>query len=279
MPAKVTIPALQEMKRNGRKIVGCVVWDYQMARIVERVGVEIVSVGDTVGHNLWGQSNPLAITMEEMLTVVRAVRRGTDRAILSCDFPYGPLQQGVEQAVRAAIRFVKEAGVDMVKLDGAADYPEAVSAITRAGVPVWAQLGMTPQTALRYGVSYQSMSDPRAHVPNGMKEQLIAEAKALEEAGAVLLDFTNSGPDVGAAVAGAVGIPVIGGLGGGPWLDGRVRMAHAAIGYGAQYLDGDLECYANVAEISFRALSELCEDIRSGRQIKSGGKRGKPGGG
>jgi 3-methyl-2-oxobutanoate hydroxymethyltransferase len=268
MSDKVTIPDLHAMKRNGEKIVGCVVWDYQMARIVDKVGVEIMSVGDTVGHNLWGQPNPLEVSVDEMLTVVRAVRRGTERAILSCDFPYGPLQQGVDEAVRAGIRFVKEAGVDMIKLDGAADYPEAVTALTRAGIPVWAQFGITPQTALAYGIPYASMSEPGREVPREMKERLVSEARMLEDAGAVLLDFTNSGPDVGPAVVESVAIPVIGGFGGGPWLDGRVRMAHAAIGYGAKYLQDDIDTYANVAEISFRAISELCGDIRAGRQIK-----------
>jgi 3-methyl-2-oxobutanoate hydroxymethyltransferase len=268
MSEKVTIPDLHTMKRKGEKIVGCVVWDYQMARIVDRVGVEIMSVGDTVGHNLWGQANPLQVSVDEMLTVVRAVRRGTERAILSCDFPYGPIQQGVDAALCAGIRFVKEAGVDMIKLDGAADYPEAVTALTRAGIPVWAQFGVTPQTALAYGIPYASMSEPGAEVPREMKERLVSEARMLEDAGAVLLDFTNSGPDVGPAVVEAVAIPVIGGFGGGPWLDGRVRMAHAAIGYGEKYLQGGIDTYANVAEISFRAISELCGDIRAGRQIK-----------
>lgn len=275
MSDKITIPMLLDMKQNGEKIVGCVVWDYPMARIVDRVGVEIMSVGDTVGHNLWGQANPLEITMEEMLTVTKAVRRGTERALVSCDFPFGPLQRGVDAAVRAAIRFVKEAGVDMIKLDGAADWPEAVTAISRAGVPVWAQFGITPQTALKYGMPYAAMSQPGAQVPREMKKALVADAKRLEDAGAVMLDFTNSGPDVGPAVVDAVKIPVIGGFGGGPWLDGRVRMAHAAIGYGDKYLDGGIETYANVAEISFRAITELCDDVRAGRQIKGQAPTGK----
>lgn len=268
MANKVTIPQLQQMKRDGKKIVACVVWDYPMARIVDRAGVDIVSVGDSVGHNLWGQTNPLEVTMEQMLTVTQAVRRGTGRALLSADFPYGPLQQGVDVAVRAGIRFVKEAGVDMIKLDGAAEYPETVIAMTRAGIPVWAQFGITPQTALRHGIEYAAMSAPEAQATKTMRKQLLSEAKLLEEAGAVLLDFTNSGPEVGQAVAEAVAIPVIGGFGGGPWLDGRVRMAHAAIGYGAKYLDGDIEAYANVAQVALKAITELCEDVRAGRQIK-----------
>src|ERR1700710_2641738 len=122
MDAKVTLPGLQQMKADGRKIVSVVAWDYQLAQIVDRVGVDIVSVGDTVGINLWGQPNPLEVTMDQMIVVCQAVRRGVTRALLSCDFPFGPMQEGPKGAVRAAIRFVKEAGVDMVKLDGAAEH-------------------------------------------------------------------------------------------------------------------------------------------------------------
>ncbi len=268
MADKVTIPRLHRMKQEQEKIVGIVAWDYQMARIVDRVGVEIVSVGDSVGVNLWGQANPLEVTMDQMVTVAQAVRRGTERALVSCDFPYGPLQEGVDTAVRAGIRLVKEAGVDMIKLDGAADYPEAVTAMTAAGIPVWAQFGITPQTALQYGIEYSAQSGADAIVTADMQERLVAEAKMLEKAGAALLDFTNSGPVVGPVVTAAVSIPVIGGFGGGPWLDGRVRMGHAAIGYAAKNLDIEAASYANVARITFEAIEALCGDIRAGRQIK-----------
>lgn len=268
MNAKVTVPALQQMKDDGRKIVGVVAWDYQMARIADRAGADIVSVGDTVGVNLWGQSNPLEITMDQMLIVAQAVRRGVERALLSCDFPFGPLQQGTDEAVRAAIRLAKEAGVDVVKLDGAADHLDAVTAVTRAGIPVFAQFGITPQTALRHGVPYRL--DQQAEIPDELTGELVAEAKRLEAAGAVLLNFTNSGPVAGAAVAEAVSVPVLGGFGGGPWLDGRIRMANAAIGYAASGLDNPPDTYANVAQISFDALSAYADDVRAGRQIKGG---------
>ena len=267
----VTIPVLQQMKRDGRKIVGVVAWDYQIAQIVDRAGVDIVSVGDTVGINLWGHANPLEVTMSEMLVVCKAVRRGVKRALLSCDFPFGPLQQGTESAVRAAILLVKEAGADMIKLDGAADFPDAVRAIARAGIPVFAQFGITPQTALRYGMPYSAASKPGAQVPAEMTAKLVEEAKRLEDAGASLLDFTNSGPVAGAAVAAAVSIPVLGGFGGGPWLDGRMRMAHAAIGYAASNLDSPVESYANIAKIAFDAIAAYVEDVRAGRQIKGAG--------
>lgn len=269
---KVTLESLAAMKDSGRKIVAVVAWDYQIARIADRVGVDMVSVGDSVGVNLWGQPNPLEVTLEEMLIVCRAVRRGVARALVSCDFPFGPLQEGTATAVAAAVRLVKEAGADMVKLDGAADFPEAVEAITRAGIPVFAQFGITPQTALRHGVDYASASRPGAVVPDSMADELVRQAKVLEAAGAALLDFTNSGPAVGPRVVEAVSVPVLGGFGGGPWLDGRMRMAHAAIGYSADGIDTPPDTYANVGRVAFDALTALAEDVRAGRHIRGQGR-------
>jgi 3-methyl-2-oxobutanoate hydroxymethyltransferase len=267
---KVTIPTLQQMKRDGRKIVGLVAWDFQIAQIADRIGIDILSVGDSVGVHLWGHENPLEITMDEMIVVCKAVRRGTKRAIVSCDFPFGPLQEGVESAVRAAIRLVKEAGADMVKLDGASEFPDTVSAVVRAGIPVFAQFGITPQTALHYGLEYSAMLKPGVQLPVQLTTKLVEDAKRLEDAGAALLDFTYSGPVAGPAVVNAVSIPVIGGLGGGPWLDGRMRLAHAAIGYAASTLESKTETYAHVARVTLDALTAYAEDVRAARQIKGG---------
>lgn len=269
MTERVTLASLRSMKQDGRKIVGVVVWDHPMARIADQAGVEIVSVGDTVGVNLWGHSTPFEVTMEEMLVVCRAVRRGVRRALVSCDFPFGPLQEGPDAAVRAAVRLVKEGGVDLVKLDGAADYPEAVSAVTRAGIPVFAQFGTTPQAALRLGVTYRSTASVSDQVPTAMTDAMVADAKRLEGAGAALLNFTNSGPVAGAAVAEAVSIPVLGGFGGGPWLDGRLRMAHAAIGYAAA-AEQPSDAYAHVGRVALEAISAYAQDVRAGRQIRGG---------
>src|SRR6202048_2576221 len=120
MEDKVTIPALTQMKRQRRKSVGVVAWDYQIARIADRAGVDIVSVGDSVGVNLWGHDNPLEVTMDEMLVVCKAVGGADRRALVSCDFPFGPLQEGTQSALRAGVRLIKEGGADVVKLDAAA---------------------------------------------------------------------------------------------------------------------------------------------------------------
>jgi len=266
--APVTIPMLQAMKREGKKSVGFVAWDYQIALIAERAGADFISVGDSVGVNLWGHSNPLEVTLDEILVCCKAVRRGTVRALVSCDIPFGPVQEGIDSALRAAIRLVKEGGADMVKVDAAAEFPEAVKAITRAGVPVFAQFGLTPQTALKYGLPYSAQNSPNAQASPEMTAKLVEEAKMLEAAGAVALDFTNSGPVAGAAAVKAVTIPVIGGFGGGPWLDGRVRMAHTAIGYAARWIDSKSDTYFNGAKATLAAFTALIEDARGGRQIK-----------
>jgi len=230
-----TIRALQNMKQEGRKIVGVVAWDYQIAQIADRAGVDLVSVGDSVGVNLWGQA-PDEITIEEMLIVCKAVRRGVKRALVSVDLP------AHEQNVGAALR-LKDCGAEMVKLLGSADL---VRSVVRAGVPVFAEF----------------------HGGKDEPAMLVDHAKRLEAAGASFLDFRNSGPVAGEAVARAVGIPVIGGLGGGPWLDGRMRMAHAAIGYGSSNAGRPTENYANVAQIAFDAITAYAEDVRAARPIK-----------
>jgi 3-methyl-2-oxobutanoate hydroxymethyltransferase len=229
------IPDLKKMKKDGRKIVGVVAWDYQIARIADRAGVDLVSVGDSVGVNLWGQ-RPDEITLEEMMVVCKAVCRGVKRALVSADLP------AHEQNVSAALR-LQDCGVQMVKLLGSADL---VRGVVRAGVPVFAEFhGGKDDTAT-----------------------LVELAQRLEDAGATLLDFRESGPVAGEAVARAVSIPVLGGLGGGPWLDGRMRMVHAAIGYAASHLDAKVETYANVAQVTLDALKAYSDDVRAPRQIK-----------
>jgi 3-methyl-2-oxobutanoate hydroxymethyltransferase len=199
-----------------------------------------------------------------MLLACRAVRRGVTRALVSCDFPFGSLQEGPDSAVRAAVRLVKEGGADMVKLDGASVFPDAVRAVARAGIPVWGQFGITPQTALRYG----GMGRAAPELATMLKDTLLEEARLLEQAGAAMLDFTNSGPVAGAEVARTLTIPVIGGLGGGPWLDGRVRSAFAATGYLSAALEDSTERYANVAQAVLDGIKAYADDVRSARQIR-----------
>ncbi|MFZ2064417.1 MAG: 3-methyl-2-oxobutanoate hydroxymethyltransferase [Xanthobacteraceae bacterium] len=268
MDGKMTISALQQMKHDGKKSIGVVAWDYQIARIADRAGVDFVSVGDSVGVNLWGRSEVVEVTMEEMLICCKAVRAGVERALVSCDMPYGPVQEGVQAALTAAILLMQEGGADMIKVDAAAEFPDTVRALVSAGIPVFAQFGLTPQTAIKYGIPYSAQNSSQAQASAEAAEKLVAEAKVLEDAGAALLDFTNSGPVAGAAVVKAVKIPVIGGFGGGPWLDGRVRLAHTAIGYAEKWIDSKTDTYVNTAKAALEAFAALIADARAGRQIK-----------
>jgi 3-methyl-2-oxobutanoate hydroxymethyltransferase len=171
-----------------------------------------------------------------MLTVCKAVRRGVKRALLSCDLP--PRFASPANARR----LIEEGGAQMVKTEAGAS---VVREIVAAGVPVFAEF---------HG--------------GGPVGQLVQKAESLEAAGAALLDFRHSGPEAGPAVVRAVSIPVLGGLGGGPWLDGRLRMAHAAIGYAASQLDSQSETYANVARVSLEAIRAYADDVRAGRHVR-----------
>jgi len=185
-----------------------------------------------------------------MLLVCQAVRRGVVRALVSVDVPLAALQEGPDAAVQAAARLVREGGADLVKVDAGASSTTVVRAMTRAGLPVWAQFG-----------GANDLNAPAI-------DRLVGEAQQLEEAGASLLDFRHSGPVAGPAVVRAATIPVIGGLGGGPWLDGRVRSLPAALGYLASAIDDGTERYANIAAIALAAIGALCDDVRAARPLR-----------
>jgi 3-methyl-2-oxobutanoate hydroxymethyltransferase len=260
---RVTVAALQQMKRERRKIVGVVVYDVQMARIADRAGVDIVSVGDSVGVNIWGHASENEVTLEQMLLACTAVRRGVERALVSCDVP------PAADAVTAAQVLVKEGGADLVKVEAG---PGTIRTIVDAGIPVWAQLsgqwaaGSRQQAA---GSGQEVAGSGQRAVGSGQEiADLVERAKALEAAGASMLDFRHSGPVAGPAVAAAVSIPVIGGLGGGPWLDGRVRAIVNAIGYTAAALDDHADRYANVARVALDAIASYADDVRGGRQVR-----------
>jgi 3-methyl-2-oxobutanoate hydroxymethyltransferase len=214
------IARLAELKRAGKKIVAVVCWDTPMAKMADAAGVDLVSVGDSVGVNLWGQKEG-EITVDELLVVAKAVRRGVKRALVSVDLP--------ANAAPAEASRLMEAGADMVKILAS---PDVIREVIKKGVPVFAEL----------------------HGDKLNPDELVAEAKRLEAAGAAMIDFRHSGPVAGAAVAKAVSVPVIGGLGGGPWLDGRVRRIDVLIGYPPKQPD---------------AIHAYAEDVRNARVLKS----------
>jgi len=206
METKVTIPALSQMKRAGQKSVGVVAWDYQIARIADRAGVDIVSVGDSVA-SIYGAFQSTRSHDGRDAVVCKAVRRAVTRALVSCDFPFGPLQEGTESAVRAAIRLVKEGGADLVSSMPRPSFPMRCAPSRARHSGVLRQFGLTPPDRLRYGVPYGAQASPGAQAPPQMTAKLVEEAKLLEAAGAALIDFTNSGPLAGSAVVPSQGPP------------------------------------------------------------------------
>ena len=242
MSPKTTIARLREMKREGLKIAAVVVYDYPMARIADRAGVDIVSVGDSVGVNIWGQAREDEVTLDQMLLACTAVRRGVEQALVSCDVPMAA------DPLAAAQMLVNHGGADLVKVEAG---PETIRSIVDAGIAVWAQIS-------GQGAGGSEQEDAG----------LVREAQVLEQAGASMIDFRHSGPAAGPAVAKAVSIPVLGGLGGGPWLDGRVRAIGNAVGYGAAALDDQADRYANVARVALDAIATYTADVRAARQIK-----------
>jgi 3-methyl-2-oxobutanoate hydroxymethyltransferase len=258
---KLTIAALQQMKRDRQKIAACVAYDNQMAQILDRAGADLISVGDSVGTRFFGQPTHLETTMDQMILCCLAVTRGVQRAVVNCDLPFGPIQEGPDSALRAAIRLVKEGRAEMVKVDGAADNPETVRAISKAGIPVWAQFGFTPQTTQAYG----GFTNVPAEVREKLKDTLVEQAKMLEEAGASALDCTNVGNDIVGAIAGAVTIPAIGGHNTGPNADGRVTVSYSLVGYGANTLEQAPQSgRVNVGKTIFDAVSGYFDSVRNG---------------
>src|SRR5579862_2865375 len=195
---KLTVATLQQMKRDRQKIAACVAYDYQMAQILDRAGADLISVGDSVGTRFFGQPTHFETSMEQMIECCLAVTSGVKRAVVNCDLPFGPIQEGPDSALRAAIRLVKEGRAEMVKVDGAADNPETVKAIAKAGIPVWAQFGFTPQTTQAWG----GFTNVPADVRERLRDTLVEQAKMLEEAGASALDCTNVGNEIVGAIAG-----------------------------------------------------------------------------
>jgi 3-methyl-2-oxobutanoate hydroxymethyltransferase len=258
---KLTVYALQQMKRDQKKIAALVANDFQMAQILDRAGVDLISVGDSVGQRLFGQPTHLETTMDQMVLCSLAVARGVKRAVVNCDLPFGPIQRGPSAAVDAAIRLVQEGLAEMVKIDGAAENPETVAAVAKAGIPVWGQMGFTPQTTQAFG-GFTNVSD---EIRMRLKDELVEQAKRIEGAGASMLDCTNVGNEIIGAIAAAVTIPAIGGHNTGANADGRVGVSYNLVGYAAGTLDQEPpHGRVHVGRIILDAMSSHIASVRDG---------------
>jgi 3-methyl-2-oxobutanoate hydroxymethyltransferase len=218
---KVTMPALAEMKRQGKPICALTAYDYATSRLADEAGIDLILVGDSLAMVVLGHENTLAVTMDEMLHHMRAVRRGVRRALLVADMPFGSYHGTVGDGVANAIRFVKEAGAEAVKIEGAR--VELVSALIEAEIPVVGHLGLTPQSIHRMG-GYRVQARTADAVL-----KLRADAQALAEAGTGALVLEGVPREVAAAITAELPIPTIG-IGAGPDCDGQILVFHDLVG-------------------------------------------------
>ncbi|HEY3116724.1 MAG TPA: 3-methyl-2-oxobutanoate hydroxymethyltransferase [Chloroflexota bacterium] len=259
--AKLTVADLQQMKRDGKKIAAAICYDYQMARIMDAAGMDLLTVGDSVGRNFWGQETHMEITVDQQIIACLAVTRGAERAVVNCDMPFGPLQEGAEPAVRAAIRLVKEGHAEVVKVDNAPANLEAVKRIAAAGIPVWTQFGFSPQSSL----GSAAFDTATAETAKQYKEKILQDARELEEAGASMLDLTHV-PDhnIYAEVVRTSKIPVLGGSSAaGPEADGRI----SGFTYRFEQINGGGPGHGGeVAQLLMKLGKEYVENVRAAKQ-------------
>ncbi len=216
---KVTVHSLLERKRDGRKITALTAVDFPTARLADDAGIDLVLVGDSLAMTVLGHPNTLSITTDEMLHHTRAVRRGLHRALLVADLPFGSYHTGPDDALRNAVRFLKEAGAEAIKLEGGADRAGLVERLTRNEIPVVGHIGLTPQSLHRMGgYTVQGRSVPAI-------DALLADAAALEGAGIVALVLEGIPREVAAEITRRAAVPTIG-IGAGPDCDGQILVFH-----------------------------------------------------
>ena len=254
---KLALPELVAMKERGEKIVMVTAYDAPGARFAEEAGVDLLLVGDTAAMVVLGHQGTVPVTMDEMLFMTRTVARTADRPIVIGDMPFGAYQVSDELAVTNAIRFVKEAGADVVKLEGAGPSLSRVQAIVAAGIPVMGHVGLTPQSATMLGgFKAQGRTASKAL-------QLVADARALEAAGCFAVVLEAVPPPVARRIMEALHVPTIG-IGAGPDCDGQVLVYHDLLGLYEGRAPRFVKRYADLAAQIRGALGAYVADVRSG---------------
>lgn len=253
----MTLPRLVEMKRLGEPIVMVTAYDYPSALAVERAGVDIVLVGDSGAMTVLGYDSTVPVDLEEMLMLAKAVRRGLKSPFLVGDMPFGSYEVSDEEAVRAALRFVREAGCDAVKLEGGgAMSARRARAIVDAGIPVMGHVGLTPQTSTALG-GYRAQGRTAT---SGLR--IADEAAALEEAGCFAIVFEAIPSELAAEIVPGISVPVIG-IGAGGGVDGQVLVFHDLLGIreglGARFV----RRYANLLDEMAAGVSAYADEVRS----------------
>ena len=254
---KLPLPELFEMKRHGEKIVVVTAYDAPGARFADAAGIDLILVGDTAAMVVLGHESTVPVSMEEMLFMTRTVARAAGRPIVIGDMPFGTYQVSDEDAVRNAVRFVKEGGADVVKLEGAGPSLSRVTAIVGAGIPVMGHIGLTPQSATMLG-GFKAQGRTAAKA-----RQLLGDAQALEAAGCFSIVLEAVPAAVAAHITETLTIPTIG-IGAGADCDGQVLVYHDLLGIEEGISPRFVKRYANLADEIRGALQRYAEDVRSG---------------
>jgi 3-methyl-2-oxobutanoate hydroxymethyltransferase len=254
---KLSLTELVERKRQGEKLVMVTAYDHPGAKLADAAGVDLILVGDSAADNVLGYSSTVPVTVDELLVLVRAVTRGAERALVIGDMPFGSFQVSDEDALANAVRFVKDAGADAVKLEGAGPSLSRVQAIVGAGIPVMGHIGLTPQTATMLG-GFKAQGRTAAKA-----RRLLADARALEAAGcfAVVLEAVPAA--VAERITSALTIPTIG-IGAGPRCDGQVLVWHDLLGLSDRRPARFVKRYADIGARITRALETYAGEVRSG---------------
>ncbi|MBA3688428.1 MAG: 3-methyl-2-oxobutanoate hydroxymethyltransferase [Chloroflexi bacterium] len=257
VPGKLAITELSEMKRQGTRIAMVTAYDAAGARLAEAAGIDVVLVGDSAAMVVLGHDSTVPVTMEEMLFMTRAVASAVKRPLVVGDMPFGSYQVSDREAVRNAVRFVKEGRADTVKLEGAGRMLPRVKAIVESGIPVMGHLGLTPQSATALG-GYKAQGRTAASA-----RQMLADALALQEAGCYSLVLEAVPTPVAARITEALEIPTIG-IGAGPQVDGQVLVYHDLLGLTEGHTARFVKRYADLATVIREALAAFAADVRSG---------------
>lgn len=255
---KITIPYLQEMKRTGQKISMVTAYDFPSAMLVERAGIDMILVGDSVGMTVLGMEDTVPVTLDQMVHHTRAVTRGVRHTMVVADMPFMSFNISVEETIRNAGRLIKEARASAVKLEGGAPVVETVAALVQAGIPVMGHLGLTPQTAEQLGgYKVQGRTEEAA-------VRILEDARALEKAGifALVLECVPAG--LAQEITGELSIPTIG-IGAGPACDGQVLVFHDLLGLFERFVPKFVKQYANLGEEIVNALRQYKDDVKTGR--------------
>lgn len=253
--AKVTTQKLKEMKEKGEKISMVTAYDYPTALLVDRAGLEIILVGDSLAMTVLGLETTVPITMEEMIHHIRPVVRGAKNSMIVGDMPFGSYNESEEQAVKNATRFMKEGGCDVIKLEGGSEIAETVKNIINAGIPVMGHIGLTPQTISQLGgfkIQGKNMESAKA---------LLDDAKELEKAGAFAIVLECVPEELGKAISKQLSIPVIG-IGAGRYTDGQILVFHDLVGLFERFTPKFVKKYANVGEEIFKAIDTYKREVK-----------------